>query len=59
MAAQYNMVDDGTGKTQVTICIQEIRDCIHEIVLVLLADKHITVKMTLKIKFEAKIMLWF
>lgn len=27
MAAQYNMVDNGTGKTQVTICMQEIRDC--------------------------------
>lgn len=57
MAAQYNMVDDGTGKTQVTICIQEIRDCICEIVLMLFADKHITVKMTLKMKFEAKI-IW-
>uniref|UniRef100_A0A8C2AJM8 Scinderin n=1 Tax=Cyprinus carpio TaxID=7962 RepID=A0A8C2AJM8_CYPCA len=31
MAAQYNMVDNGTGKTQVTICIQKIRDCINSI----------------------------
>lgn len=27
MAAQYNMVDNGTGTTQVTICIQKISDC--------------------------------
>lgn len=42
MAAQYNMVDDGTGKTQVTICIQKIRDCISEIVIVLVADERLT-----------------
>lgn len=58
MAAQYNMVDDGTGKTQVTICIQKIGDCISEIVLVLVADEHLTVKMTLKMKREAKILIW-
>lgn len=59
MAAQYNMVDDGTGKTQVTICIQKIRDW-SEIVLVLVADEHLAVKMTLKMKREAKslIRLW-
>lgn len=27
MAAQYNMVDNGSGKTEVTIYIQKISDC--------------------------------
>lgn len=58
MAAQYNMVDNGTGKTQVTICIQKIRDCINSIVLPfgIAADEHLTVKKTLKIKLEDKLL---
>ncbi len=58
MAAQYNMVDNGTGKTQVTISIQEIRDCISSIVLPfgIGEDEHLTVKMTLKMKLEDKLL---
>ncbi len=61
MAAQYNMVDNGTGKTQVTICIQEIRDCISSIVLAfgIAEDEHLTVKITLKLKLERKAAEWF
>ncbi len=50
MAAQYNMVDNGTGETQVQICIQEIRDCISSIVLAfgIAEDEHLIIKITLK-----------
>ncbi len=50
MAAQYNMVDNGTGETQVQICIQEIRDCISSIVLAfgIAEDEHLIIKIILK-----------
>lgn len=34
------------------------RDCTSDIVLVLVADKPLRVKMTLKMKLETKIMIW-